>query len=74
MRFFPKPGLVGYFLLLNSIFHLELPQLELKAVGFRGISRQGSAFFTLRWFKLAHIYTQVAVLHEGDESICKFLK
>jgi len=37
------------------------------AVSFWGISRLGSAFITLRWFKLTHICIQVSTgLHKGD--------
>ena len=34
-------------------------------VCFRGISRLSSAFFFLRWFKLAHISLQVCTFHDG---------
>jgi len=34
------------------------------SVGWRGISRLGSAFMFLRWFKLAHICIQVTSLHK----------
>jgi len=50
-------------------FRLNLPEvvLELKRVWhpcFRGISRLGSAFIFLWWFKLAHICIQVTSLHK----------
>ena len=37
------------------------------AARFRGISRLGSAFTTLRWFKLVHICFQVTGPTKGDE-------
>ena len=39
-------------------------------------NRLGSAFMTLRWFKLSHIYVQITSLHKGDgfEYISKFFK
>ena len=36
------------------------------SMGFRGISRLGSAFIFLRWFKLAHISIQVTSLHRFE--------
>ena len=36
-------------------------------LGFRGISRLGSAFFFLRCFKLAHICIQVTSLHKCNK-------
>ena len=38
------------------------------AASSRLISRLGSAFFSLRWFKLAHICIQVTSLHKGNET------
>jgi len=37
------------------------------SVGFRGISRLGSAFVFLRWFKLAHICIQVTSLNKWNK-------
>jgi len=37
------------------------------AVTFRGISQMDSAFFFLRWFKLAHICIQVTSLQKVDK-------
>jgi len=36
-------------------------------IGFRGISRLGSAFIFLRWFKLGHICIQVTSLHRWNK-------
>jgi len=36
------------------------------AVSFRGISRMGSAFIFLRWFKLEHICIQVTSFYAGE--------
>jgi len=50
----------------KSIYATKTFERSRFTVSFRGTSRLGSAFFALRWFKLSHIYIQVAGLHQGD--------
>ena len=44
--------------------HNQTMKSSTLSTGFRGISQLGSAFVFLRWFKLAHICSQVTSLHK----------
>jgi len=52
------------FLFENARIYISLLVLINSSTGFRGISRLGSAFIFLQWFKLAHICIQVTSLHK----------